>query len=314
MRIIFMGTPDFAVPSLQILHENGYDVVSVVTVPDKPAGRGRKLQASAVKQYADSVGIPVLQPHKLRDLDFLGKLQDLQPDLMVVVAFRMLPKLVWDIPEIGTFNLHGSLLPDYRGAAPINWVLINGEKETGLTTFMIDSKIDTGNLMLQEKVTIPFEWTAGDLHDHMMEVGAKLVLKTVQGLEAGELTAYPQDDSLFKNKAPKIFREDCQIDWNQPVEVVYNFVRGLSPYPAAWTEVDEKVLKIFRASIISEKVETPGVVRHVEETSRLMIACTDGWLEIEQLQLAGKKRMSTADFLRGQKDSLEGKQLESPVT
>ncbi len=229
MRIVFMGTPDFAVPSLDILVKAGYEIGAVVTVPDKPAGRGQKLRPSPIKAYAESASLPILQPVKLRDPAFIQALQDLQPDLMVVVAFRMLPEMVWSIPRIGTFNLHASLLPDYRGAAPINWVIINGETRTGATTFFIDKQIDTGNMLLKTALDIPLDWTAGDLHDALMVQGAELVLETVKGIAAGQLEAKPQDDSLFQHHAPKIFKENCQINWAQPAQQVYNFIRGLSP-------------------------------------------------------------------------------------
>ncbi|MEL7532906.1 MAG: methionyl-tRNA formyltransferase [Bacteroidota bacterium] len=305
MRIIFMGTPEFAVPSLQILHQSeAQQVVGVVTAPDRPAGRGRKLRASAIKEYAVSQAIPVLQPEKLRDPDFISALEALQPDLMVVVAFRMLPKVVWDMPSIGTFNLHASLLPDYRGAAPINWAIINGESETGLTTFLIDDKIDTGSILLQEKTEIPADWTAGDLHDKLMEMGAGLVLKTVEGLDAKQLAAQPQDDSLYRNPAPKIHKEDCRINWEASTVEVYNHIRGLSPYPAAWTTLEGLNCKILQLSIVEdERSAKPGSIKGVDE-EQILVACKDGWLQIEQLQLAGKKRMASADFLRGYKGEL----------
>lgn len=305
-----MGTPDFAVPSLQILYEAGYEITGVVTVADKPAGRGRKLKVSPVKAYAQSKNIPVLQPIKLRDPVFLEVLAACKADVFVVVAFRMLPEVVWSMPKIGTFNLHASLLPDYRGAAPINWVLINGETQTGLTTFLIDKKIDTGNLLLQAKVDIPLNWTAGDLHDHMMEKGANLVLRTAQGLEKNALTAQPQDESLYIHKAPKIFKEDCEINWDQTASKVYNFIRGLSPYPAAWTTLNGQILKLFRATLVEEDtVNSPGLIKLSDNRKTLKVSCKDGWLKIDELQLSGKKRMSTMDFLMGYKEELQ--QLEN---
>lgn len=306
MRIIFMGTPDFAIPSLDILRKAGYPIVGVVTAADKPAGRGRKLRPSPVKQYALDHDIPVLQPIKLRDPDFLSQLEALKPDLAVVVAFRMLPKLVWQIPTIGTLNLHAALLPDYRGAAPINWVLINGETQTGITTFMIDEKIDTGGILLQKPIQIPDEWTAGDLHDCLMEEGAQLILETVQGLENESLTPQAQDHSLFIHHAPKIFKEDCQINWAQPSDQVYHFIRGLSPYPTAWTQLDGKMFKLFHVARLSDKAEDdkPGTLELFDAT-RLKVACADHWLEIKTVQLAGKKRMPVADFLRGYKGNLD---------
>ncbi|MDW3649543.1 MAG: methionyl-tRNA formyltransferase [Bacteroidia bacterium] len=304
MRIIFMGTPEFSVPSLDILHKNGHEVVAVVTAEDKPAGRGRKIRKSAVKQYAEQEEIKVLQPGKLRDPEFIHALSELKPDLMVVVAFRMLPEMVWSIPSIGTFNLHASLLPDYRGAAPINWAIMNGEEKTGATTFFIDKKIDTGNLLLQREIDIPEDWTAGDLHDELMVKGAELVLETVEALEAGTIEAKAQDDSLFQNHAPKIFKEDCRIDWNREAYKVNNFIRGLSPYPTSWTKLGEKVLKIYKAEIAHlHGGNLPGSI-HVQE-NKLFISCADGLLEIKELQLEGKKRMKTEDFLRGYKQEFE---------
>ena len=305
MRIVFMGTPDFAIPSLAKLHQAGYEIVAVVTAPDKPSGRGLKLRPSPIKQFATEHDLPVLQPVKLRDPAFLDALKAAKPDLMVVVAFRMLPKLVWEIPTIGTFNLHASSLPDYRGAAPINWVVINGETQTGATTFFIDKQIDTGNILLQTTLAIPYEWTAGDLHDKLMEKGAELVLETVQQLEAGIVAAKPQDDSLYKHKAPKIFKEDCEIDWTRPAETLYNFIRGLSPYPTAWTTFDQKQLKVFRAFVTEGPSGlAPGTFAKTEDGLGLIVACGDGWLHIMELQLAGKKRMKTSDFLRGYKGEI----------
>ncbi|MFN3316928.1 MAG: methionyl-tRNA formyltransferase, partial [Raineya sp.] len=233
MRIIFMGTPEFAVPSLQVLVENGYNIVGVVTAPDKPAGRGKQMQVSEVKQYALSQNLPILQPEKLKSPDFLAELQALKADLQVVVAFRMLPEVVWAMPPIGTFNLHASLLPKYRGAAPINWAIINGETETGVTTFFLQHEIDTGNIIFQEKEPISPTDTAGSLYQRLMHKGAKLVLKTVQTIEKGDVQTFPQVGEI--THAPKIFRETCQIDWNKTSTEIYNFVRGLAPYPAAWT-------------------------------------------------------------------------------
>jgi methionyl-tRNA formyltransferase len=300
-----MGTPDFAVASLDILVQAGYDVVGVITAPDRPAGRGMKLRPSPVKQYAEEKGLKVLQPVKLKDPAFLAELEALAPDLAVVVAFRMLPSVVWKMPSQGTFNLHGSLLPDYRGAAPLNWAIINGERKSGVTTFLIDEKIDTGNILLQAEVDIPDDWSAGNLHDALMDVGAELVLTTVKGLEAGELKAHAQDDSKALHKAPKIFKEDCEIDWQKESKVVYDFIRGLSPYPAAWTRLNGKTMKIFA----SEKVEgkeagNPGQMDFNEKELSLHVSCQDGWLNITQLQLQGKKRMKTEDFLRGYKEEL----------
>lgn len=306
MRIVFMGTPDFSVPSLDKILQAGYEVTAVVTAPDRPAGRGRQLRPSPVKQYALDHGLTVLQPEKLRAPEFHAQLAEAAPDLMVVVAFRMLPEVVWSMPTIGTFNLHASLLPDYRGAAPINWAIINGETQSGATTFMIDHKIDTGNLMLQKEVEILPEWTAGDLHDSLMILGADLVLDTVKGLEAGTVTAKPQDESLFRNKAPKIFKQDCEINWNQPAVSVHNLIRGLSPYPTAWTAYGSQSVKVYLTRQTQEATSgtQAGTVRISDDRSQLFVACADEWLEIVSLQMPGKKRMPTADFLRGFKGEL----------
>lgn len=299
-----MGTPDFAVASLSRLHEHPeFELVGVVTAPDRRAGRGRQLKASPVKEYAVGQHIPVLQPEKLRDPAFLAELDALDADLYVVVAFRMLPELVWSKPRKGTFNLHASLLPDYRGAAPINWVLINGEQETGATTFLIDHKIDTGQMLLQQKMSIPDEWNAGDLHDALMEMGADLVLETAIGLQQDRLTPQEQDHALYTHKAPKIFKESCRIDWQQPAETLYHFVRGLSPYPAAWTEWEGNNVKILGA-IRAERTEKMPPGRVLQEENRLFVACGTAWLEILHLQLAGKKRMDTRTFLNGQKEEI----------
>lgn len=293
-----MGTPEFAVPSLDRLVSAEYEIPFVVTVPDKPAGRGQQLRPSPVKVYAQEKQIPVLQPEKLRDPEFIAALEAAQPDLIVVVAFRMLPEVVWKIPRLGTFNLHSSLLPEYRGAAPINWAVINGERTSGVTTFLIDEKIDTGNILLQHKMDIPEEWTAGDLHDQLMETGADLVLETVFGLENGSLHAVPQIHSLAVHHAPKIFKEDCHIHWDQPAVKVRNLIRGLSPYPAAWTLLEGKILKIFYATLTGETTDQPSG-SFVSDGKTLRFACEDQWLEITDLQMEGKKRMKTEDFLRG---------------
>jgi len=306
MRIVYMGTPEFAVAPLAKLIEANYSVVSVVTAPDRPAGRGKKLQASAVKIFAEANQIPILQPEKLRDPQFIEALAVLQADLFVVVAFRMLPQMVWSIPTIGTFNLHASLLPDYRGAAPINWVLINGETRTGVTTFLIDEQIDTGKLLLQEETEIPFEWNAGHLHDQLMEMGADLVLATVKGLESDSIQPTPQDDKGFLHPAPKIFKEDCRIDWERSAKQNYNHIRGLSPYPVARTTLDKKLVKIYKSSV-GELLgdEDPGVLMVHEQHSQLQVACVDRWLIIEELQLEGRRRMNAAEFLAGYKDRLD---------
>ncbi|MNK99817.1 Methionyl-tRNA formyltransferase [compost metagenome] len=302
MRIIFMGTPDFAVASLEALIQSGEQVVAVVTVPDKPAGRGQKIHESAVKIFATQHNIPVLQPVKLRDEAFLNELKSFQADLQVVVAFRMLPEIVWNMPKFGTINVHASLLPQYRGAAPINHAIINGEKESGVTTFLLQHEIDTGNILLSKKVTIKETDNAGDLHDNLMVAGAETLLQTIQQLKAGTLQPKPQDILLTTEPlkhAPKIFKEDCKINWDQPTAQVYNFIRGLSPYPAAFTLLNDKVLKIYRTE--KELVHTatiPGTIE-TDKKSFLKIAAQDGYIVISDLQLEGKKRMNVVDFLKG---------------
>jgi methionyl-tRNA formyltransferase len=294
-----MGTPDFAVPSLRILVQNGYKVAGVVTATDKYGGRGKKqLLESPVKKYAVEQGIPVLQPKNLKSPEFQEDLRALNANLQVVVAFRMLPETVWDMPEYGTFNLHGSLLPRYRGAAPINWAVINGDAETGVTTFFIRHKIDTGDVLFQEKMPIGPNETAGAVHDRMMLLGAETVLKTVKAIESGDYQLQKQDDALA-TKAPKLFRETCEIDFTQPIEKVHNFVRGLSPYPAAWTTLEGKQLKILRAHYEKADLDaTPGTFRS-DNKSWIKIAAPDGWLVVEELQMQGRKRMKANDFLNG---------------
>lgn len=304
LRIVFMGTPDFAVASLQMLVENGYQVVGVITAPDKPAGRGMKLQEPAVKKYAVQKGLPVLQPEKLKDPGFIRELESLKADLQVVVAFRMLPVVVWGMPRLGTFNLHGSLLPKYRGAAPLNWAVINGDQETGVTTFLLDHEIDTGKILFREKIAIGHDDTVGDIHDKLMEIGARLVLKTVDAIASENYTAISQAelDSEIKH-APKIFKEDCHIDWSRSGEQIRNLIRGLSPYPGAWTELTDSNgqvlnLKIYFAEFIPATGLTPGTV-FTDGKKILKIAASDGWLNVTDLQLSGKKRMETGEFLRG---------------
>jgi methionyl-tRNA formyltransferase len=304
LRIVFMGTPEFAVASLQMLVESGYQVVGVITAPDKPAGRGMKMQESAVKKYALEKGLPVLQPEKLKNTEFIKELKSLKADLQVVVAFRMLPEMVWAMPPLGTFNLHGSLLPQYRGAAPLNWAIINGEKETGVTTFLLDHEIDTGKILFKEKISIGENDTIGDIHDQLMEIGAKLVLKTVNAVAEGNYTPVSQDQSGLGSlkHAPKLFKEDCQIDWSLPGERIRNLIRGLSPYPAAWTDLTGDgqtfTLKIFFAEFIPTPGLTPGTIVS-DDKSMLKIAASDGWLNLTDIQLSGKKRMKTNEFLRG---------------
>lgn len=305
-----MGTPEFAVESLKGLVENGYNMVGVITAPDKPAGRGLKMAETAVKKFAVQSGLPVLQPEKLKNPAFLEELSALKADLQVVVAFRMLPEAVWAMPSLGTFNLHASLLPQYRGAAPLNWAIINGEKETGVTTFLLSHEIDTGKILFREREPIAPEDTAGDLYDRLMVKGARLVLKTVDSLAAGNYTPIPQEkllaDAGVLKAAPKIFREDMRIDWNQPAETIRNLVRGLSPWPAAWTILrhretgTETEMKIFMAETGNPAGEgtLPGALNSDGKNS-LEVACGDRWLRITDLQLAGKKRMKTEEFLRG---------------
>jgi methionyl-tRNA formyltransferase len=294
-----MGTPEFAVPPLEILVENGYNIVAVITVPDKPKGRGQQLSTSPVKDAAVAHNIPLLQPTNLKNPEFIEELRSYKANLQIVVAFRMLPEVVWDMPEIGTFNLHGSLLPQYRGAAPINWAIINGEKETGITTFFLKHQIDTGNVIFQEKEPISKEDNVGTVYARLMANGAHLVLKTVKAIETGDYPQLPQDESVFINHAPKIFKETCEINWKQPSDVIYNFIRGLSPYPAAWTMLNEKSCKVFKTSITTKKL-TPGTI-DTDNKSYLHLGTEDFALSIEDLQIQGKKRMDIGSFLRGNK-------------
>jgi methionyl-tRNA formyltransferase len=302
LRIIFMGTPEFAVPSLDILVKNGYNVVAVVTAPDKPAGRGLKLSSSPVKDYAVANNIPVLQPEKLKNPDFLEELKSYKADLQVIVAFRMLPEAVWNMPPIGSFNLHASLLPQYRGAAPINWAIINGEKETGVTTFFLKHEIDTGDILFQEKELINIDDNAGTLYKRLMHRGAGLVLKTVQAIEAGDYTPQPQVFEKETKSAPKIFKDTCKINWQQDADSIYNFIRGLSPYPAAWTELQGKSCKILKAKkfISSSVANNPGAI-HTDNKTFLHMESSNGLIAIEELQMEGKKKMSVEEFLRGHK-------------
>ena len=299
IRIIFMGTPEFAVPSLDLLYKAGYNIVGVITAPDKPAGRGMKLSESEVKKYAVKNNLKILQPDKLKHPDFIEELRQLKADLQVVVAFRMLPEMVWKMPPLGTINLHASLLPQYRGAAPINWAIINGEKETGVTTFKLQQEIDTGNILLQEKIKINDNETAGTLHGKMKSIGAEVLLKTVQQLQNGTLQEHAQSYSSMLRLAPKIFSEDCKINWDQNVEDIFNFIRGLSPYPAAFTFLHGKKLKIFSA----EKQQQTGLGSPgdyvTNNKSYLKFAAKDGYISIKELQSEGKKRMNVVDFLRG---------------
>lgn len=303
LRIVFMGTPEFAVASLDALVKAGCNIVGVITAPDKPAGRGMQLQQSAVKKYALEHQLPVLQPEKLKNPQFLEELKALQADLQIVVAFRMLPEVVWNMPPMGTINVHGSLLPQYRGAAPINWAVINGEKETGVTTFKLKHEIDTGDILLQDHMPIGENETTGSVHDRMKELGAQLLVRTVQGLADGSLKEIPQSQ-LSNAKAqilhaPKIFTDTCRIDWSKPVADIHNLVRGLSPFPGAFTQLDGKTLKIYQSQKEEGNVqETPGTIV-TDKKTYLKFACTNGYLQVKELQLEGKKRMLTEDFLRG---------------
>ena len=321
LRIIFMGTPEFAVASLDKLVKAGCNIVGVITAPDKPGGRGMELQQSDVKKYAVEKGLNILQPKKLKDPDFLAQLKSLAADIQIVVAFRMLPELVWDMPPMGTINLHGSLLPQYRGAAPINWAIINGEKQTGVTTFKLLHEIDTGNILLQQAFEIGDEETAGEVHDRMKIIGAALLLKTIEGLAKGDVKEHTQkpiknklnpntEEEILKDitnyttekalqHAPKIFTETCEIDWAKPVDEVYNLIRGLSPYPTAFTFLEGKKLKIFKVDKTQvTTTATPGKYE-TDKKNFLEFACANGYISIKELQLEGKKKMTVTDFLRG---------------
>ena len=302
MRIVFMGTPEFAVASMEALIAAGHEVVGVVTAPDRPAGRGRKLKASAIKEAGLRHQIPVLQPLKLKSPEFLEALKELKADLFVVVAFRMLPEVVWSMPEFGTFNLHGSLLPEYRGAAPIHWAVINGETETGVTTFFIDEKIDTGAIIASKTMTIGDDETTGEVHDRMMQLGASLVVETVTAIESGEVKAQPQPKDKSFKPAPKLHAENTRIDWSLPGVYIYNKVRGLNPFPAAWTEF------VFKDEVISAKIYKvafePG--EHNLKTGSLVcdkksirVAIENGWINLLELKLSGKRKMTASDLLNG---------------
>jgi len=294
-----MGTPDFAVPSLDILVQNGYDIVGVITATDKYGGRGgKKLIESAVKKYAVEKGLNVLQPKNLKNAEFQAELKALKADLQIVVAFRMLPVAVWDMPPLGTMNLHGSLLPKYRGAAPLNWAVINGDKETGATTFFLKHEIDTGDLLFTTKVKIGEEENVGNVHDKLMVKGAELVLKSVQAIQKGDYTPVPQDESLV-SKAPKIFHETCEIDFNQTTQKVHDFIRGLSPYPTAWTTLTDKKLKVYKAERQIEKHDLAVGTFDSDNKNFLRIATSDGFINLLELQLQGKKRMAVKDFMNG---------------
>jgi methionyl-tRNA formyltransferase len=300
-NIVFMGSPEFAVASLHALLENGFHISAVVTAPDKPAGRGLKLSESAVKRYAIQKNIPVLQPVRLKDPVFHEQLKSFKPDVQIVVAFRMLPEVVWSMPEYGTINLHGSILPQYRGAAPINRAVMNGETKTGVTTFKLQQEIDTGNILLKEEISIGSNETAGELHDRMKEIGAGLVVNTIRGMIDGTLQEIPQtvvDHSVLK-MAPKIFAADCEINWNDPVQKIYDQIRGLSPFPGAFTFLDNKICKIFRSH--PEVTRHPGNAGTMETDNKtwLRYSASNGYIYIDEMQLEGRKKMIIADFLRG---------------
>lgn len=301
LRIIFLGTPDFAAESLRQLVESGVLVVAVITAPDRPKGRGKKLGTSAVKDYALEANLPILQPTNLKSKDFISELESYKADLQIVVAFRMLPEVVWNMPRLGTFNLHASLLPQYRGAAPINWAIINGEKKTGVTTFFLKHEIDTGEIIFQEEEPILEDDSVGSLYIRLMNKGAQLVVKTVRAVESGTYPQVPQITDQDLKEAPKIFKEDCKIDWNQPAKKINNFIRGLSPYPAAWTFLEGKVLKVFSVANSEEKVSRGIGEFESDGKTYLRVATGYGVLEINDLQIEGKKRMTTEEFLRGYK-------------
>ena len=311
LRIIYMGTPDFAVESLRALVEGGYNVVAVVTMPDKPAGRGHQLQYSAVKQYALSVGLPLLQPERLKDESFLQELRSYNADLQIVVAFRMLPEVVWNMPRLGTFNLHASLLPQYRGAAPINWAVMNGDTETGATTFMLQHEIDTGNIILQERISIADDENVGSVHDRLMMMGANLVTRTVDTIIDAEnqgvaLPTIPQNNDIELRQAPKIFKDTCAIDFSRPAQQVYNHIRGLSPYPAAWINqmpATHPLAELLKGA----KVYKAAVTQLSEQKGHIIVPCADGYIDILELQLPGKKRMDAPALLNGLKNSLNTK-------
>jgi methionyl-tRNA formyltransferase len=308
MKIVFMGTPDFAVASLDILVKNKCNIVGVITAPDKPAGRGQQLQQSAVKRYAADNGLKVLQPEKLKDPEFLKELRSLNADLQIVVAFRMLPEIVWNMPRLGTFNLHGSLLPQYRGAAPINRAVMNGETETGVSTFFLQQEIDTGKIIFRESTSIGENESAGEIHDRLMKIGANLVLKTVRAIEQGN---YPQvdqadfiDASVEIKHAPKIFKEDCKVDWSKDIETIHNHIRGLSPYPTAFTTLVAPSGEIYTVKLFVSEKEKKTVQQQFKSVvtdgkNFMKIAVNGGFIQLKDLQLAGKKRMGIQEFLRG---------------
>jgi methionyl-tRNA formyltransferase len=297
MRILFMGTPEFAVPSLRILLDHSYEVTGVVTAPDMPRGRGQKVSCTPIKEFALDHHLPILQPENLKDAKFISNVQQLTPDLVVVVAFRVLPREVYTIPKLGSINLHASLLPKYRGAAPINWAIINGEKESGVTTFFLQDKVDTGSVLLQARVKIGEDETAGELHDTLSEVGAEIVLQTVRLIELGKARPCVQNDALAC-PAPKIFKKDCRIDWKKSSQQVHDFIRGLSPYPASWTTHNGKNVKIYRTKIIEAQSKSSGIVlKRTNDT--LCVGTGNGVVSIQEIQQEGKRRLGIEEFLRG---------------
>lgn len=296
-----MGTPEFAVPMLDTLYHSSHQIVGVITAPDKPAGRGMQLSESDVKKYAVAQGLHLLQPEKLKNETFLDELRALNADLFVVVAFRMLPVVVWDMPPLGTINLHASLLPNYRGAAPINWAVINGEKETGVTTFKLQHEIDTGQIILRDKVAIRDDETVGELYHELMDIGKDVLLRTVDAIASGDYPLLPQDHITDVKHAPKIFKETCQIDWTRNAASIYNLIRGLSPYPAAWTILQGKTLKVYTAEKIIESHTKPSGVVETDGKTYLRYSCADGYISVRDIQLEGKKRMKVDEFLRGYK-------------
>jgi len=309
LRIVFMGTPDFAVTTLKHIIEAKHNVVGVITAPDRPAGRGRKLNQSAVKEYALSQNLPILQPTSLKSDEFLDELKQWNSNLQVVVAFRMLPKVVWQLPEYGTFNLHASLLPQYRGAAPINWAIINGDKTTGVSTFFIDEKIDTGEMILQKETTIDNDENVGSLHDKLMYLGANLVIETLDQIKQGSIVTIPQPKDILLNEAPKLTKENTRIDWTKKITSIYNHIRGLNPYPAAWTVIKngeaELNAKIYDVSMTLEK-HSHELGTIIQEDNMLKVAVRNGYLFLNEIQLPGKRKMKTKDLLNGyqfEKDS-----------
>jgi methionyl-tRNA formyltransferase len=305
LGIVFMGTPEFAVASLDALVNAGCNIVGVITAPDKPAGRGMQLQQSAVKKYALEKGLSILQPEKLKNPAFIEELKALHADVQVVVAFRMLPEIVWNMPPMGTVNVHASLLPQYRGAAPINWAIINGEKETGITTFKLQQEIDTGNILLQEKISIGEKETAGELHDRLKMLGADVLVRTIKSIAEASIEEIPQltahNSELTIKHAPKLTTETCKIDWNNKAHNIYNLIRGLSPYPSAFTYLDDKVFKIYSGKKEKATHENPNGSIHSDGKTYLKFACADGFIHCADIQLQGKKRMLIEDFLRGYK-------------